>query len=126
MGTNYYARYNMCKCCGRYELIHIGKSSIGWEFSFHGYGNDYEPFIIKSFKDWIKIIKEKEMDIVDEYDDVISLNELIDLVKSKKGGENMYKYTERGVGKHQDFEKSLLKHMWKDDEGNSFSDRDFS
>lgn len=26
MGTNYYARYNACDCCGRYDSAHIGKS----------------------------------------------------------------------------------------------------
>ncbi len=37
MGINYYHRTNICKECGRYDERHIGKSSHGWQFSFHGY-----------------------------------------------------------------------------------------
>lgn len=41
MGTNYYIRTtegaDYCEHCGRgeqYKEIHIGKSSMGWQFSF--------------------------------------------------------------------------------------------
>ena len=37
MGTNYYLKYNVCSECGRHDELHIGKSSAGWKFIFHGY-----------------------------------------------------------------------------------------
>lgn len=30
MGTNYYWRIKNCDKCGRYEDVHVGKSSAGW------------------------------------------------------------------------------------------------
>lgn len=35
MGTNFYVIKNHCSNCGRYEKIHIGKSSAGSRFLFH-------------------------------------------------------------------------------------------
>lgn len=35
MGTNYYAKINICPTCKRpEEEIHLGKSSYGWKFMF--------------------------------------------------------------------------------------------
>lgn len=58
MGTNYYLRYNECQCCGRYDEVHIGKSSFGWRFAWHGYTEapaGLHP--IKSVADWRDAIK---------------------------------------------------------------------
>ena len=70
MGTNYYVNYNICKCCGRGEQVHIGKSSCGWKFLFYAprkseYGFNYET--ITSIDDWKKFLKENEHTIEDEY-----------------------------------------------------------
>ena len=34
MSTNYYLKYNICKCCNRCDSKHIGKFSFGWDFVF--------------------------------------------------------------------------------------------
>ena len=76
MGTNYYHRTNICKCCDRYDEKHIGKNSMGWQFSFQGYKDDESPNI-ESFKHWKKVLQEGK--IFDEYDKEISVNEFISL-----------------------------------------------
>ena len=68
---------------GEYDLlssirINIGKSSSGWKFCLH----IYPKHNINSFKDWYDILKNDEYIIVDEYNNVISLNEMIDKVTS--------------------------------------------
>ena len=41
MGTNYYTKINNCDKCGRYDKIHLGKSSAGWQFYFQYNGGKY-------------------------------------------------------------------------------------
>jgi hypothetical protein len=62
MGTNFYARTNICKCCNRYDERHIGKSSAGWCFSLHVHPDDG----IKSLDDWQKIF-DNGAELRDEY-----------------------------------------------------------
>lgn len=78
MGTNYYWRYAQCAACDRYDQVHIGKSSWGWSFGFHGFRNsdrDWqpEPFgcPVVSRADWIDVLKEHPGVLVNEYDEVI-------------------------------------------------------
>jgi hypothetical protein len=78
MGTNYYARYNECKCCNRYDEIHIGKSSAGWTFTFHATDD------IKSFKDWALFLQNSGVKIFDEYGDEKSFSQFLQLVDGKK------------------------------------------
>lgn len=87
MGTNYYMRKNICPNCGRYDELHIGKSSIGWQFTFQGYERDELKEIgidipIKSFADWRKILKKEK--IFDEYGREILYKDFIKLVESKR------------------------------------------
>jgi len=65
MGTNYYAKFNECKHCGRYNQIHIGKMSMGWEFSFQAHRErdededmPYHPGL-KSIEAWREFLKDK-------------------------------------------------------------------
>ncbi len=108
MGTNYYAKYLECDRCNRYEEIHIGKSSSGWQFSFHS--NDD----IRSYKEWIEFLEENNAVITDEYGDVISLKKFKELVESKQDEKHNHseEYTEGG--------------SYKDDEGYSMSPYEFS
>lgn len=108
MGTNYYHRKNICPKCGRYDEEHIGKSSCGWQFSFHGTNE------IRSYKDWM--IELKKGEIFNEYDEKISLDELMKMIESKRGGKNHY---DECIGKYD------MRNGWKDEEGNSFSPEDF-
>lgn len=84
MGTNYYFRHNCCEYCERYDELHIGKSSLGWTFSFRG----HKELGINSWKDWQEFIENNEGDIFDEYGSPASLESLRNLVEVKRDGRN--------------------------------------
>lgn len=75
MGTNYYL---ICKQCEKLDAackpIHIGKSSVGWNFIFRSYEK------ITTIEDWLEILESKTNKIVNEYDEIIENNELISIV----------------------------------------------
>ena len=84
MGTNYYHRTNICEHCDRYDENHIGKSSGGWVFSFHGERNDVEwnflgGGVIVSLDDWKARLKGGK--IFDEYGDEISVEDVESALK---------------------------------------------
>lgn len=77
MGTNYYARIDICKVCKRFNEIHLGKQSGGWKFAIEmqeGYYRDYEEFI--------QFIKREDVKIVNEYGKSISPTVLIKGIKA--------------------------------------------
>ncbi len=79
MGTNYYAREEICNRCGHAKKeSHIGKSSAGWTFSFHALDD------IKSANEWFMFLSQKDVKIFDEYDIEVSYTDFVDLVLSKK------------------------------------------
>ena len=92
MGTNYYVVPNRPSVHGG---IHIGKSSIGWLFLFqsqHETWND-PPIVWHSWpavKDWLQkyTVDSTNYVIVDEYDEIISFADFIDLVESKQHDEH--------------------------------------
>ena len=58
MGTNYYVATNHCECCNRYdEEYHIGKSSLGWAFTFQGYPADQ----LTGWKHWKQFLKDQQI-----------------------------------------------------------------
>ena len=76
------------------DPIHIGKSSIGWMFIFQAQNEKWSepPVIWNSFaqiKNWLRkyTVDSHEFVIIDEYDEVISYDEFIDLVESKQRDE---------------------------------------
>jgi hypothetical protein len=79
MGTNYYYRTNICKTCGRYEEVHVGKSSVGWQFTFHM----PEGIVIKSAKAMRTFLDGKL--IFDEYGKTVTHEEFWEMVESKQG-----------------------------------------
>lgn len=87
MGTNYYYRYKNCECCNRYVELHIGKSSIGWTFSFHaireGEIENMPSLKIESYKDWLKLYDDINGEIYNEYGEIISIKQFKELVKNK-------------------------------------------
>jgi len=109
MGTNYYVNNNYCEHCKRFDdSEHIGKSSFGWQFSFHA------TFEIKSYKQWLEYLEDKI--IVDEYGEIISLEDFKKMVEEKKDGKN-----------HTiECKSNPYDHSFLDDEGYSFSEGDFS
>ena len=121
MGTNYYwhPKSNPCPTCGHdpAEPIHIGKSSAGWEFSFHG--TDQQ----RSWKDWQKELN-KDGRIVNEYGDVYSLEDFRKVVEERShpnGLRNHFDYCAK-----QSRLREYNRQNWKDAEGYSFSPHDFS
>lgn len=101
MGTNYYAlipnsNYHTTEVSRlidpEYNLLHIGKSSAGWNFSlslpnvYSFDGSCYEcreegvP-VIESLSDWKVFLEDKI--IVDEYDNLISLEELLSIITER-------------------------------------------
>lgn len=72
MGTNYYLREKCCKECGRYNELHIGKSSAGWAFSLRV----YPDLGIKSFEDWKAKWNNPENHIFNEYERSVTVEEM--------------------------------------------------
>lgn len=73
MGTNFYLIRECCPHCGRgSDRLHIGKSSAGWCFSLRVHEDDG----INSLADWEAQWAQPNTRIVDEYGDVIQIEEL--------------------------------------------------
>lgn len=107
MGTNYYAREKICKCCGHAKKeTHIGKSSAGWTFSFHSTDE------IRSFREWIDFLTQDDVKIFDEYEKETSLKDFIKLVNSKKNEKHNHA-------------KEYPEGSFLDPEGNSMSKGEF-
>ena len=122
MGTNYYVILNHCDHCGRGDRVHIGKSSFGWTFGFRGYTSAYDcnglVTPIKSYQDWITYIGDKRIE--NEYGEKFTLNDFMDIVKSKKDGQRNHAIESQ---KNNWIDN---KDCWLDEEGNSFSGTYFS
>jgi len=75
MGTNYYWQSTPCVTCGHsQERLHIGKKSSGWVFLLR-----VHPWhSIGSLGDWQE--KWKSGQIVNEYEEVISPDELLEWI----------------------------------------------
>jgi len=124
MGTNYYFERNVCPTCGHAEeTFHIGKSSCGWTFSFHGFRGPYDcediGCPILSYKDWLKILPTGI--IKDEYGEEIDLKKFKELIENKKNEKfNHTIYCQKEHPEH------AIRDCWLDEEGNSFSSGEFS
>jgi hypothetical protein len=112
MGTNYYIRGPICPTCGGHNdtlpdflkpyaeveyrpgMVHIGKSSAGWTFSFRGYKTNYDnrkP--IETTDDWAEIIDRAcaaRCSIINEYGRKHSPETFWKLVWEKKGAPHNY------------------------------------
>jgi len=84
MGTNYYVEPDPpCPHCGRpHKSLHIGKSSMGWEFLFA----PYPELGLISWEAWKSYLSNRR--IVDEYGISETLSALEALIMSKRGGWN--------------------------------------
>ena len=125
MGTNYYHRTDICECCKRYKEQHIGKSSGGWEFSFHGYDGEENQPVIMSFEDWKRELQ-TDGKIFNEYGEEISFEDFVKLVDDKKGGT----FNDRPNLNHYDYcsEQAFynMNRNRKDPEGHPFTFAEFS
>lgn len=80
MGTNFYTtEHPPCEHCGRGgDEIHIGKSSLGWAFTFRSYPDRD----LTSCPEWYEFLKERL--IIDEYGKQQIHDEFFKFIKSKK------------------------------------------
>jgi len=116
MGTNYYARINCCEHCDRPEkIIHIGKSSAGWTFSFHATDE------IRSWLEWKEFLDKPNVRIFNECNEEISFEDFEKLVESKKSEPNNHVLYCREMRESD----SYLQTQFLDEEGNSFSEGEF-
>lgn len=123
MGTNYYAVRNGCEHCHRGDdQLHIGKSSAGWSFSFQAYCQvetwDEKP--IDSWERWQEVLQSDDVVIRDEYEEIVTFDELAALVAGKID-EKLNHTTYMRVHHPQSAEGCTL-----DGDGYSFSTGDFS
>jgi len=118
MGTNYYQRTDICDHCNRFKEKHIGKSSMGWQFSFRGYNGMEDQPTIRSFEDWKKQLQ-SDGEIFDEYGREIPFEEFVAMVEEKKDepkNTNHYDYCKAEADNHG-WDVNM---NWKDQEGHSF------
>ena len=127
MGTNYYVAKNLCECCNRYdEEYHIGKSSMGWAFTFQGYKYDN----LTTWKLWKEYLKDKI--IKDEYGDTISYEEFVEMVETYKSPNYINSQNNRKNLSHNTQGKIDSRpwfnpeYDWDDEDGYSFTSREFS
>lgn len=97
MGTNYYAVRNRPTI---QEPIHIGKSSIGWRFSFQTQNETWNdpPVVWNTYEqvcDWLKkyTVESTEYVIIDEYDEIINYDDFLEMVKNKQDNDNPDNFT---------------------------------
>ena len=124
MGTNYYVAENSCDCCNRYdEAYHIGKSSVGWAFSFRG----YRPERLVSWTNWKEFLKDK--DIRDEYGQRVNYEWFVHMIETVKSPGHIREDGQRNLVHNQEGRASNWfnpEYDWDDDQGYSFSSREFS
>ena len=97
MRTNYYAVKNKPTVS---SPIHIGKSSIGLKFCFHRV-DELENYIndkpLNTFPQWKKFLEEQTANgnivIMNEYDEIVELNYLLELIESKQSEDNPDNFT---------------------------------
>ena len=91
MGTNYYLVKNGPSVR---EPVHIGKSSSGWLFNFQSQNQKWEdpPIVWNTWKQVCETLARLTVDsteyvIIDEYDEVIPMEDFVDLVLRKQEDE---------------------------------------
>lgn len=84
MGTNYYVKtgiFGICPTCkrdGHEVVLHLGKYSADWKFTLQLNGKKY----YSNFEEMKEFLKGKQ--IIDEYDDPVTLEEFVSLVESQQ------------------------------------------
>lgn len=124
MGTNYYVIKDKCECCKRSTReYHIGKSSGGWAFSFQGYPWNK----LTSWKAWKEFLKDQPIE--DEYGDPVSYDDFVKMVEQYKAP-GFCNETGRVNLQHNDECKKSgwfnPEMDWDDEDGYSFTTREFS
>lgn len=134
MGMNYYLKSKPCKECGNCAVtLHIGKSSYGWQFHFRGYPMDF----ITTLKDWKREFTTGNREIRNENNEILSIEDFLRMIEEKKDGISPYNIwmnipqteEERRYLKnngYRDVGNERRYQFWKDNEGYSFDNGEFS
>ena len=126
MGDNYYVASNHCECCDRYdEDYHIGKSSYGWAFSFRGYKAER----LVSWSAWKEFLRDKI--IMSEYGERIDYDWFVDHIETYKSPGYVDKNGRKNqlhneAGRNDKYSWFNPEYDWDDEQGYSFSSREFS
>ncbi|MBD3004638.1 hypothetical protein [Streptomyces sp. 5-10] len=87
MGTNYYVGLgpcpNACEHCSKSTRFHLGKSSVGWKFLHHA---DARWGPVDARTQWMTLAKSGP--IKDEYGQEVTLDELLEWIRGKEGGQS--------------------------------------
>ena len=128
MGTNYYIKREekpKCEHCGRgpeLEVLHIGKQSMGWKFTFavHDIGAE-------NFDDMLEVLQKNQHCIFDEYGDQVDLADLIENIKLHQKGLNIRTYyTKYPEHKREGLDQYIDDNYFTDAKGYEFSRGEFS
>ena len=131
MGTNYYATIqagDRCTHCGRgsaEEELHVGKSSVGWRFTFQGYDATDSRGPLKTVAEWEVFLRSPNVALRDEYHQEIDVDDLLTLVRRKADGLAHDVYHGPDITGDRRFWESVQKDYWRDGDAD-FSARDFS
>lgn len=110
MGINYYWREKPCVTCSHSDKVtHIGKSSWGLVFSFHG------TFDCKSWAEWKLVLQSGEGHIFDEDGVPIDTDLFITMVEKKQADKD-----------NRSHAREHPEHSHLDDAGYSFTNVEFS
>jgi len=85
MGTNYYAKINFCKECGRFDELHIGKSSAGWKFAIEIHEEFY-----KDLKQLFNFLTNLDGELYNEYGEAVTPQSLFQLIEEKKNDKSHF------------------------------------
>lgn len=84
MGTNYYARFNNCDCCGRYDEAHICRSYA----TYRAYTNEWDNPLkdlygeVTSVADWLRVLALPGVEVWDEYGRPVLTDQFVEYVKA--------------------------------------------
>ena len=129
MGTNYYVAKNLCECCNRYDReYHIGKSSYGWSFSFHGYRAER----LVSWRACQEFLKNQLL--MDDSGERVDSAWFVRNIENEKapgfvrpdGNKNLQHNAEGRKSNPSGYTWFNPEYDWDDEDGYSFSSREFS
>jgi hypothetical protein len=138
IGTNFYLqrvtrpqeREILRKFKAALPRIHIGKSSVGWTFSFHAVDKyelqDLDIDVvskIESYGDLVAVLDTGKYDIFDEYEREVTNYEFFSLIENKR--KCKFNHTTECLNNPRDRDYALA-NCWLDKAGNSFSRGEFS
>jgi hypothetical protein len=116
MGVNYYLQTKKCPTCGHTPTpIHLGKSSVGWQFAFQWNGGQFYKNI-EEMKEWLK-----GKVIVDEYDKETNFDDFWKMIEEKQSNplnQNHAEYCKIHYPESSRYDFVI--------DGYSFTDREFS